>query len=117
MKHSDTPWEIRDTSTNSKFSENWREIFAGNRPIVSAGSYDRNGDTICGVTIGKDDAEFIVCATDCHDELLRCCEMLLRDICADPMAVAYFDLRHIKAAEQVLEKAKEYERRAQETST
>lgn len=110
MKHTETPWEVRRAKTKSRFSESWREIYAGRVPVICATSYDSSRDgTICGVHINDYDAEFITCACNNHEELLRICEMLIRDIEADPMAAAYFDLRHIEAARAILAKVKKCE--------
>jgi hypothetical protein len=101
MKHTATPWAVKNTNTKSKFSSDWREIYSGNRPVVSSSAYDHSEHgTICGVQISEDNANFIVHACNCHDDLLRSLKLLLSDIEADPMSSAYFDLRHIKAAQE-----------------
>jgi hypothetical protein len=109
MKHTATPWKAKSTKTDSSFSANWREIYADNRSIVSAASYDsyNTGDdgTTCGVCISEDDANFITHACNCHEDLLKSLKLLLSDIEADPMSSAYFDLRHIKAAQEMVMKA------------
>jgi hypothetical protein len=113
MKHTDTPWEVKDTSTKSSFAKNWREIFAGRRPVITSAAYDSSSDgTVSGVQISEDDANFIVCACNCHEDLLQVVTMLLRDIQTDPAATAYFDLRHISAAERAINEVKKYEPRA-----
>jgi hypothetical protein len=109
MKHTETPWEVKNTATKSGFSKNWREIFAGRRPVVTSAAYDSSSDgTVPGVQISEDDANFIVCACNYHENLLQVITMFLRDIKADPAASAYFDLRHISAAEEIINEVKKH---------
>ena len=111
-QHTNTPWEIRKSSERSTYAANWREIYAGNVPIICAASFDRHTgietETICGVYISESNAEFIICACNCHDDLVHALKSLLLEIKADPGASAYFDLRHIKAAEDAIAKAKPF---------
>jgi hypothetical protein len=107
--HTATPWEIRNTQTKSGFSKNWREIYAKNKPVVCSAAYDSTKDgTVCGVQISEEDAEFIICACNCHDDLFGALSSLLRCIEADPGATAFFDLRHITAAQNALEKTRAF---------
>ncbi|MFA5767836.1 MAG: hypothetical protein WC919_08010 [Candidatus Paceibacterota bacterium] len=111
MKHTETPWEVKSTATKSSFAKDWREIFAGRRPVVISAAYDSSSDgAVSGVQISEDDANFIVCACNCHENLLQVVMMLLRDIQADPAASAYFDLRHILAAKDAISEVKKYTR-------
>ena len=109
MQHTPTPWEVKSTATKSTFTKDWREIFAGRRTVVSSAAYDSSRDgTVSGVQISEADANFIVCACNCHDNLLHALTILLQDIKADPMATAYFDLRTIVAAENAINEAQKY---------
>jgi hypothetical protein len=109
MKHTETPWEVKNTATRSSFSKNWREIFAGRRPVVTSAAYDSSSDgTVSGVQLSEDDANFIICACNCHDDLVQAIKMLLQNIQTDPAAAAYFDLRHISAAEHAIDEVKRY---------
>ena len=111
MKHTEIPWEVKSTATKSSFSRNWREIVAGRRLVVAAAAYDSSNEgTVSGVQISEDDANFIICACNCHENLIQVITMLLRDIQADPAAAAYFDLRHISAAEDAISEVEKYTR-------
>jgi len=66
-EHTPGPWAVKDTSTGSKFSDNWREIHAGKKVVVSSGSYTSSkydGESVCGVRIMEANANLIAAAPE-----------------------------------------------------
>ena len=87
MEHTPTPWKLGDLpiveynprSHNSLFHERGGSIMAGDdADIVVGGCQDEQGGAV-GV-LRNADAEFIVRAVNCHDELVAACEAGLATI-------------------------------------
>lgn len=68
------PWADELDSDRKAERNNWREVYAGNRPVVVSDYYERHSagetETVCGVKVSAPDAALIAAAPTALREVI-----------------------------------------------
>ncbi len=74
-EHSEGELRIVDSRIGSERTKNWRELYAGRKPVVVADGYHSSIDgEVFGVRINQENAERLCLCWNCHDDLLEACK-------------------------------------------